>query len=166
MIDTLSPAIDARVGLGAYSTYDYRDSLRDASPDIGAFEYGAEDFDPPDPPTVTTTTPVIIYTRLARAGGNCTDDGGGTVSAKGYCWSTSANPTTSDSKVSGGTGEGAFSGYITGLAANTTYHVRSYATNQTATVYGSDVEFTTPVHSTGKTGGKYLKYQNKILILH
>lgn len=166
MIDILSPAVDAGIGLGAYSTYDYRDSLRDASPDIGAFEYGAEDFDPPDPPTITTTTPVVIYTRLASSGGSSLDDGGGTISAKGLCWSTSANPTILDSKVVCGTGESAFSGYITGLAAGTTYHCRAYATNATATSYGADIEFTTPIHSTAKTGGKILKTGGKIVIIH
>jgi len=51
---------------------------------------------PPDPPAVTTTTPYYIYTRLGVAGGNVTDDGGGTVSDRGFCYSTSINPTLSD----------------------------------------------------------------------
>jgi hypothetical protein len=44
--------------------------------------------------------------------------------------------------------------------------VRAYATNATATSYGADIEFKTPIHSTGKTGGKILKTGNKIAIHH
>ena len=128
----------------------------------------SEETNPPDVvyPTVTTMTPTIVYTRLAIAGGNVTSDGGGTVSTRGVCWSTSANPTTSDSKIAHGTGTGAWTDYIPNLKANTTYHIRSYATNETGTVYGSDIEFTTPVHSVAKTGGKVLKTGGKTIILH
>ncbi len=166
MINVLSPAVNAGIGLGYYTTKDYLDSLRDASPDIGAIEYGSTSFDPPDPPSVTTTTPTVIYTRLARAGGTSIDDGGGTISTKGICWSTSANPTTSDSKTACGTGMGVFSGYMDNLQAGATYHCRAYVTNETSTQYGSDLTFTTPVKSYVKTGGKYLKTGGKYVILH
>jgi hypothetical protein len=166
MIDVLSPAKDAGIGLGEFTVYDYRDSLRDENPDIGAYEEGGTNPDiPPDPPQITTVTPSVIYTRLARSGGNDLDDGGGTISAKGICWSTSANPTTSDSHTTNGTGEGAFSEFISNLKAGTIYHVRAYCTNETATVYGSDMEFITPDYSINKTGGKLIKMNGKILIL-
>ena len=64
-------------------------------------------------------------------------------------WSASANPTTSNSTTSNGLGAGTFTSSITGLTANTTYHVRAYATNSVVTSYGNDQQFTT----SGVTGG-------------
>ncbi len=42
-----------------------------------------------------------------------------------------------------GTGIGIFTGSITGLASDTTYYARAYATNSSGTGYGSQVEFKT-----------------------
>ena len=94
-------------------------------------------------PTVSTTTPSSITQTTASSGGNVTADGGASVTARGVCWSTSSNPTTSNSKTSDGTGTGTFTSSITGLTASTTYHVRAYATNSVGTSYGSDQQFTT-----------------------
>ena len=95
-------------------------------------------------PTVTTTAVTAITLTTAASGGNITADGGGTVSARGVCWATTANPvigalnTTTD-----GTGTGIFTSAITGLLPGTAYHVRAYATNGAGTAYGADVPFTT-----------------------
>jgi hypothetical protein len=97
----------------------------------------------PDLPVVTTTAASGISSVAASAGGNVTDDGGGTITARGVVWSTAANPTTADSKTSDGTGTGSFASSLTGLVAQTTYHIRAYATNSGGTAYGSDVSFTT-----------------------
>ena len=94
-------------------------------------------------PTVTTTTVTSVTGTGAASGGNVTSDGGATVTARGVCWSTAADPTTADGKTTDGTGTGVFTSSITGLSSNTTYHVRAYATNSVGTSYGSDVEFTT-----------------------
>jgi hypothetical protein len=72
-----------------------------------------------------------------------TSDGGASVTARGVCWSTSADPTTGDSTTSNGSGTGTFTSSITGLSPNTTYYVRAYATNSVNTSYGSEVSFTT-----------------------
>ena len=93
-------------------------------------------------PTVTTTAVSGISATGATSGGNVTSAGGGTVSARGVCWSTSANPTISNSHTTNGSGTGSFTSSITGLTANTTYHVRAYATNEIGTAYGADVTFT------------------------
>ena len=96
-----------------------------------------------DLPTVTTT-PVTEITKIsAVSGGNVTYDGGGTISARGLCWSLDADPDLTDNVIAGGTGTGAFVSDLTGLTLYTTYHVRAYATNSKGTVYGSDIQFTT-----------------------
>jgi PKD repeat protein len=95
--------------------------------------------------TLTTTAITSITSTTAISGGNITNDGGSAVTARGVCWSTTANPTTANIKTSDGTGTGIFTSNITGLTANTTYHVRAYATNSTITAYGTgnDQIFTT-----------------------
>ena len=94
-------------------------------------------------PTVTTTAISEIDKNTATGGGNVTADGGATVTARGICWSTSQNPTLSDSHTTDGTGTGSFTSAMTGLTANTTYYVRAYATNSAGTAYGEQVSFTT-----------------------
>jgi hypothetical protein len=104
-------------------------------------------------PTLTTTAASAITATTATSGGNISSDGGSAVTARGVCWATTANPTTSNSITTDGTGIGSFTSAITGLAGSTIYHVRAYATNSAGTVYGADVTFTTstppPANSTG-----------------
>jgi uncharacterized protein (TIGR02145 family) len=91
-----------------------------------------------------TTTPVSAVTQTsALSGGNITSDGGAEVTARGVCWSTSQNPTISDSRTTNGSGTGTFTSSITGLSPNTTYYVRAYATNSIGTAYGNEIPFTT-----------------------
>ena len=96
-------------------------------------------------PTVTTTSISSIASTTATSGGNVTADGGANVTARGVCWSTSHNPTTSNSKTTNGTGIGSFTSSLTGLTAGTTYYVRAYATNSAGTAYGNEVSFTTTI---------------------
>ena len=94
-------------------------------------------------PAITTTEITNITAISATGGGNVTDDGGFVITAKGTCWSTTNNPTTSDSHTSDGTGIGNFTSNLAGLNANTTYYVRAYATNINGTTYGTELSFTT-----------------------
>jgi hypothetical protein len=94
-------------------------------------------------PTVTTTTVTSILGTTATSGGNVTSEGGGSVSARGVCWNTSANPTISNNKTTDGSGQGVFSSSLTGLTPNTTYYVRAYATNAAGTSYGAELNFVT-----------------------
>jgi len=94
-------------------------------------------------PTVTTASITNITETTATGGGNVTAQGSSSVTARGVCWSTSSNPTTSDSHTTDGSGTGSFTSNITGLTANTPYYVRAYATNSAGTSYGSQVGFTT-----------------------
>ena len=97
-----------------------------------------------NPPTVTTNTVSNITATSATCGGNVTATGGATVTARGVCWSTSQNPTVSNSHTTDGSGTGSFTSSIAGLTAGTTYYVRAYATNSAGTAYGSQMSFTTP----------------------
>jgi hypothetical protein len=93
--------------------------------------------------TLSTTVITSITQTTALASANVTADGGGTITAKGVCWSTISNPTIANSRTIAGSGLGSYSSSITGLNPATTYYVRSYATNQAGTVYGTQVSFTT-----------------------
>jgi uncharacterized protein (TIGR02145 family) len=93
--------------------------------------------------TLTTTAASAITSTTAVSGGNITNNGGGDITARGVCWSTTADPTTADSKTTDGTGSGTFTSNLTGLLPGTTYHVRAYATNASGTAYGNDITFIT-----------------------
>jgi starch-binding outer membrane protein SusE/F len=111
-----------------------------------------------DLPTVTTTDVTAITKTSAVSGGNVTYDGGGTISARGLCWSTNANPSVTDNVIAGGTGTGSFVSNLTGLTLYTTYHVRAYATNSKGTVYGADKQFTTLANTrTWNVPGNYVE---------
>jgi len=86
-----------------------------------------------------------IASTTATGNGSITSLGDANPTAYGICWNTTGTPTISDSKVSNGAASatGAFTASMTGLTANTTYHVRAYATNAAGTSYGSEVSFTT-----------------------
>ena len=94
-------------------------------------------------PSVTTAEVTSITTNTAVCGGNVTSEGNLDVTARGVCWSTSPNPTISNSKTTNGTGTGSFTSNVTGLAEGTTYYVRAYATNSKGTAYGAEKSFTT-----------------------
>ena len=95
-------------------------------------------------PTVTTTAATSITSTSAVCGGVVNDDGGAPVTARGICYSTSENPTISNSsKISNGTGVGSFTCKITDLILNLKIYVRAYATNSVGTNYGDQISFKT-----------------------
>jgi hypothetical protein len=98
------------------------------------------------PPTPTTSAVSSITPTTAVCGGIISSDGGASVTARGVCWSTSPDPTTSDSVAKDpGVGSGSYTSQLTGLAPGTpVYYVRAFATNVTGTAYGLPVTFPTP----------------------
>ena len=94
--------------------------------------------------SLTTTQPSAITPYSATSGGNVTNDGGGSVSARGVCWGTSTNPTLNDHKSTDGTGTGEYTSSITDLVPGTRYYIRAYAVNIAGTVYGNELYFDTP----------------------
>lgn len=97
-----------------------------------------------NPNGITTTAASSITGTTAVSGCNILSDGGATITARGVCWSTSANPTIADVHTTDGTGIGSFTSNITGLNMGTTYYIRAYATNSFVTAYGNEIIFITP----------------------
>ncbi len=96
-------------------------------------------------PSLTTAAVTGLTSTTAISGGSITNDGGGTITVSGICWSTTAVPTITDNVTTDGTVTGSFVSNMTGLTAGTTYFVRAYATNSTGTGYGNQLSFITPV---------------------
>lgn len=100
-------------------------------------------------PVITTSDIDEITETTATGGGNITNDGGATITARGVCWSTGEKPTISDNKTTDGSGKGGFSSKITGLTRSNRFYVRAYATNSVGTGYGDAIYFSTPFVSPG-----------------
>jgi len=93
--------------------------------------------------SLTTTAASSLTATTASSGGDITDDNGSDITERGVCWSTTVNPTISDSHTSDGTGKGVFTSNLTGLTSGTKYYVKAYATNSAGTSYGNEINFTT-----------------------
>ncbi len=103
----------------------------------------------------TTAFPSLVTTAVSEITGCSALSGGQSnnlcdVSSLGVCWSISANPTTADN-VTQDWGS-SFTSSITGLAPNTTYYVRAYASYYNGqTSYGNQVSFSTMSSGTVST---------------
>lgn len=93
--------------------------------------------------TITTSQITNITALTAIGGVSVTDAGGAELQSCGICWSATANPTISNSKIEGGKTLGTYTCNMTGLSPSTTYHVRAYATTNVSTSYGAEKTFTT-----------------------
>ncbi len=96
------------------------------------------------PPGIYTTAATAITSTSASSGGEIFNNGGSAVTERGVCWSTSPNPTISDSHSHDGTGSGIFTSSLTSLngALGVTYYLRAYGTNSVGTGYGPQLSFT------------------------
>ncbi len=151
------------IGTGQYVgiATDYLGNAYNNPPSMGCYEY-VTGF---TVPIVVTSDITDITTSTATGGGNVTNSGGITVTARGVCWSTSINPVVSDSHTSDGTGTGSFTSSITGLSEGVTYYVRAYATNSMGTAYGLNKTFTASTNPVF-TGIKLLKHSDGKLLIH
>ena len=114
--------------------------------------------DYPVVPTLSTTDASAIASTTATSGGNILNDGSSAVTVRGVCWGTVPNPTTDNSSTSDGTGMGTFASNLTGLAENTTYYIRAYATNSIGTSYGNEITFKTLANNSPITFNPDLTY--------
>ncbi|MDX9726562.1 MAG: fibrobacter succinogenes major paralogous domain-containing protein [Bacteroidales bacterium] len=105
------------------------------------------------PPDVITIPVTDITPTSALAGVTLTNDGGSEVTLMGICWSTSPNPTINSNTViiDDGIVIGTFTRNLNGLAADTKYYVRAFATNSAGTSYGNEFSFTTSKIVSGPT---------------
>ena len=101
-----------------------------------------EDADPTTTASVTTSEVSQITPSSVTAGGEVTADGNLTVTERGVALDTDPNPTTSGTKFSSGSGVGSFTVTLSGLNANTVYHLRAYAINAKGVSYGETRMFT------------------------
>jgi len=108
-----------------------------------------DDFRSAQVPIISTTVVTGAASTTAIAGGNISSDAGSAVTARGVILSTgtSAPTTTVD-----GAGAGIFTSNLTGLAPNTIYYIKAYATNANGTAYGNTISFTTEVSVPGIPG--------------
>lgn len=94
---------------------------------------------------ISAGAPVVLTNTSSLSGSQITFNGNvtaenGTVTERGFVYSTTATPTISDVndvKITDGSGAGVFSETTASLAGGT-YYVRAYATNSTGTSYGSE----------------------------
>ena len=107
-------------------------------------------------PTLSSTTAASAITgTTASSGGVISDDGGASVTARGVAWGTNTSPTISGSYTTDRSVVGVITSSLTGLAQNTTYYVRAYATNSVGTAYGAEINFTTSTISNADIGNPY-----------
>ena len=93
---------------------------------------------------IQTLTVTNLNSTSATATASIVSNGGFTITARGFCWSTTTNPTIENSTTSETGTTGALSSTITGLASGTTYYFRAYITNSTGTSYGNQISFIKP----------------------
>ena len=107
-----------------------------------------QDGSPVSQPTIGATVSSSVYVAVTTSTAQLsniifTDNGGVTISARGVCWGTIADPVITGNHSSDGSGTASFVSTITGLAPVSSYHARAYISNSVGTVYGNDVSFTT-----------------------
>lgn len=92
-------------------------------------------------PTVEGLTEIEINDDNATMEARLTDNGGMNITECGFCWdSSSAEPDiTRHKKVITTLKDGVFQAQLTGLAYNTSYHVRAYAVNDKGVGYSAYV---------------------------
>ena len=94
-------------------------------------------------PTVTTRQVTGITNNTAVCGGTVTYDGGGPITEKGICWSTTPDPDYGDSRITAGTVGDTYSCTMTNLLQGTKYYVRAYVKNSGGIAYGEQIIFNT-----------------------
>jgi len=96
-------------------------------------------------PEVLTNEVTEVRSTSAICGGNIISDGYKSVTLHGVVWSTVQSPSleNNEGKTADGSGQGEYISVLSGLKEETTYYVRSYATNSEGTAYGAEKSFTT-----------------------
>lgn len=106
-------------------------------------------------PTITTLATTNITSSSSSSGGEVISDGGASITSRGVCWNTTQNPTIANFKTTDGIGIESFFSSLIDLTSNTTYFLRSYATNSIGTGYGNEFSFKTSKVVTDIDGNVY-----------
>lgn len=99
-------------------------------------------------PVIVTNDPSNVIGNSATMNGNLVYEGSQSVNQKGFVYSLTQNPDKTDNVTNNGTSEGIYSHNLTGLAYNTTYYYKAYASYTVSgfpegTRYGEQKQFTT-----------------------
>lgn len=127
-------------GLSYNTTYYYRAyAMQNGTPVYGGVVSFTTEF---IETKVTTSAATNVTPSSATLNGSVSEKGSPEYTEKGFCYSTSSNPTINSTKiVVSGTGEGNYSTSISSLSYNTTYYYRAYAVQDGQPVYGTVVSF-------------------------
>lgn len=108
-------------------------------------------------PTVVSPTYSNLASTHCDGSGNVSSDGGGAITERGVCWSTTSGTETATGNhatIPGTTG--VFTAYMTSLSPSTTYYMKMYAKNSAGTGYSGELSFTTqPVSLTYTSSGSW-----------
>lgn len=94
-----------------------------------------------------TTLPACETDPMTNLGvGSATANGevtsvGSEITERGFVWDTATAPTTSDNKVVVAGTTGVMSSFITAMPIGRRVYLRAFATNETDTVYGNEIDF-------------------------
>lgn len=95
-------------------------------------------------PMVDTARVVSKTNTSLTINSNIIDNSGYDINSRGICWSTTSKPTIDlNTKITDGNGPGKFTTIITGLMPATTYYLRTFATCDAGTSYGTEIKITT-----------------------
>jgi hypothetical protein len=127
-------------GLDTYTLYHFRAYAR---LDSGTVIYGDEVTINISEPQMQTQAPTILTSVSCNLNGSVVSTGIYPVTAHGFCWGTSANPTTTSNVLNIGASAqtGSLQRYLNALSAGVSYHVRAYIESNGSTYYGDDVTF-------------------------
>lgn len=113
---------------------------------------------PAELPKLGTSAIVKVSKTYAIVSSSVTSTGNATITQKGFCWSKNPNPTILDSVMVSLAGTNSYTDTIKGFRYNTTYYIRSFASNIAGTAYGPELQLRTEntIYSLGQVmgGGK------------
>ncbi len=106
---------------------------------------------PASPPITVSGEYEVLGQTSAQLHGTTLANGGGSISSRGFKYSTDPDLTNPTTRSASGTDD--FNATVTGLSIGTTYYYTAYASNPYGTAYGDTLSFTTedyypPVTST------------------
>ena len=105
-------------------------------------------------PTVSGSASSSVSSGGFTANANVTNDGGGTITERGFYIGTSTTATSNTKYTVSGT-TGAYTYAISGLSGSTTYYVHPFATNSAGTTIASYITTTTAVALSNRTASLY-----------